>query len=132
MNIKSLWLQRLPHQTQAISSISEISLNNIAEMADKTIAVCTSSEVFSVPINDLSLKLINRNKLEALLEDIAELIKKIDEFSRNSKPCSKSREYGRRTRSKSNSSRYAFCWYHFKFGRNTKKCQLKRKILENQ
>ncbi|GFY79180.1 hypothetical protein TNIN_127721 [Trichonephila inaurata madagascariensis] len=44
--IKSLWLQRLPQQTQAILSISKDSLyiNNIAEMADKIIAVYSSSE----------------------------------------------------------------------------------------
>ncbi|GFY60779.1 uncharacterized protein TNIN_107321 [Trichonephila inaurata madagascariensis] len=42
--IKSLWLQRLPQQTQAILSIIKDSLNNIAEMADKIIAVYSSSE----------------------------------------------------------------------------------------
>ncbi|GFV74158.1 putative gag-pol protein [Trichonephila clavipes] len=42
--IKSLWLQRLPQKTQAILSISKDSLNNIAEMADKIIAVYSSSE----------------------------------------------------------------------------------------
>ncbi|GFY53803.1 uncharacterized protein K02A2.6 [Trichonephila inaurata madagascariensis] len=42
--IKSLWLQRLPQQTQAILSISKDSLNNIAEMAAKIMAVYSSSE----------------------------------------------------------------------------------------
>ncbi|GFY42299.1 uncharacterized protein TNIN_214911 [Trichonephila inaurata madagascariensis] len=42
--IKSLWLQRLPQQTQAIFSTSKDTLNNIAEMADKIISVYSSSE----------------------------------------------------------------------------------------
>ncbi|GFT31543.1 hypothetical protein NPIL_456271 [Nephila pilipes] len=36
--IKSLWLQWLPQQTQAILSISNDPLHKIAEMADKIIA----------------------------------------------------------------------------------------------
>ncbi|GFW02589.1 uncharacterized protein TNCV_2456041 [Trichonephila clavipes] len=116
--IKSLWLQRLPQHTQAILSISNDSLNNIAEMADKIIAVTSSSEVCSVTNNNSSPKSTDCNKLEALQADIAALTKKFDEFSQNSRQRSKSREYSRRTRSKSNSSRYTFCWYHFKFGNN--------------
>ncbi|GFQ89284.1 uncharacterized protein TNCT_476781 [Trichonephila clavata] len=99
----------------------EDSLNNMAEMADKIIAVYSASEVCSIT-NNLSPKSTDLNKSEALQADIAALTKKIEEFSRNSKPRSKSREYGRCTRSKSNSSQYAFCWYHYKFGRSAKKC----------
>ncbi|GFY71222.1 uncharacterized protein TNIN_345121 [Trichonephila inaurata madagascariensis] len=133
--IKSLWLQKLPQQTQAILSISKDSSNNIAEMADKIIAVYSSSEVCSVTNNNSYSKSNDRNKLEALKADIAALTKIFNEFSRNSRQRSKSREYSRRNRSKSNSSRYAFCWYHFKFG-NAKKCvqscQFKRDVSENE
>ncbi|GFY45489.1 uncharacterized protein TNIN_72581 [Trichonephila inaurata madagascariensis] len=133
--IKSLWLQRLPQQTQAILSISKDSLNNIAEMADKIIAVYSSSEVCSVANNNSSPKSNDRNKLEVLQADIAALTIKFDEFSRNPRQRSKSREHIRRNRSKSNSSRHAFCWYHFKFGNNAKKCvqpcQFKRNVSEN-
>ncbi|GFW88434.1 uncharacterized protein TNCV_3552041 [Trichonephila clavipes] len=132
--IKSLWLQRFPQQTQAILSISKNSLNNIAEMADK-IVVYSSSEACSVTNNNSSPKSNDRNKLEALQADIAALTKKFNEFSQNSRQRSKSREYSRRTRSKSNSSRCAFCWYHFKFGNNAKciqPCQFKRDVSENK
>ncbi|GFT36578.1 hypothetical protein TNCV_1345191 [Trichonephila clavipes] len=81
-------------------------------MADKIVAVYSSSEVCSVTSNNSSPKSNDRNKLEALTANIAALTKKFDEFSRNSRQLSKSREYSRRTRSKSKSSRYAFCWYH--------------------
>ncbi|GFT37378.1 uncharacterized protein TNCV_4285251 [Trichonephila clavipes] len=129
--IKSLWLQGLPRQTQAILSISKDSLNNIAEMA-----AYSSSEVCSVTNDNSSPKSNDSNKLEVLQADIAALTKKFDEFSRNSRQRSKSRENSRRTRSKSNSSRHAFCWYHFKFGNNAKKCvqpcQFKRDVSENE
>ncbi|GFT38281.1 transposon Tf2-6 polyprotein [Nephila pilipes] len=46
--IKSLWLQRLPQQTQAILTISNDTLDKIAEMADKIIAVYSSSEICQV------------------------------------------------------------------------------------
>ncbi|GFY40222.1 transposon Tf2-6 polyprotein [Trichonephila inaurata madagascariensis] len=61
--IKSLWLQRLPQQTQAILSISKDSLNNIAEMADKIIAVYSSSEhgVWK-PLSFFSRKLTDAQK----------------------------------------------------------------------
>ncbi|GFS49351.1 uncharacterized protein TNCV_2411221 [Trichonephila clavipes] len=69
--IKSLWLQRLSQQTQAILSISKDSLNNIEEMADKIIVVYSSPEVCSVTNNNSSPKSKDRNKLEALKADIA-------------------------------------------------------------
>ncbi|GFY72531.1 uncharacterized protein TNIN_19881 [Trichonephila inaurata madagascariensis] len=58
--IKSLWLQRLPQQTQAILSTSKDILNN-AEMADKIISVYSSSEVCSVANNNSSPKSNDRN-----------------------------------------------------------------------
>ncbi|GFT09136.1 uncharacterized protein NPIL_454041 [Nephila pilipes] len=75
--IKSLWLQRLPQQTQAIFSISNDTLD---KMADKIIAVYSSSEtcqvtkVGSLP-NPASSP--DRNKLDVLQADIAALTKKI-------------------------------------------------------
>jgi hypothetical protein len=44
--IKSLWLQRLPQQTQAILSISKDPLNNIAKMADKILTVYNSLQAY--------------------------------------------------------------------------------------
>ncbi|GFY55458.1 uncharacterized protein TNIN_352061 [Trichonephila inaurata madagascariensis] len=95
--IKSLWLQRLPQQTQTILSISKDSLNNIAEMTDNIIAVYSSSEVCSVTNNNSSPISNDRNKLKALQADIAAITKKFDEFSRNSRQRSKSREHSTET-----------------------------------
>ncbi|GFT85936.1 uncharacterized protein NPIL_77711 [Nephila pilipes] len=82
--IKSLWLQRLPQQTQAILTISNYTLDKIAEMADKIIAVYSSSEICQVKkVGSLpnSASSFNRNKLDVLQADIAALTKKFDEFS---------------------------------------------------
>ncbi|GFU10141.1 transposon Tf2-12 polyprotein [Nephila pilipes] len=112
--IKSLWLQRLPQQTQAILTISNDTLDKIAEMADKIIAVYSSSEICqvtkvgSLPNSALSF---DRNKLDVLQADIAALTKTFDEFSRNTRSRSKSRGNDRRRRSRSNSARYEFCCY---------------------
>ncbi|GFU27760.1 uncharacterized protein NPIL_495341 [Nephila pilipes] len=109
--IKSLWLQRLPQQTQAILTISNDTLDKIAEMADKIIAVYSSSEICQVTkVGSLpnSASSFDRNKLDVLQADIAALTKKFDEFSRNTRSRSKSRGNDRRRRS--NSARYEFCW----------------------
>ncbi|GFS31850.1 transposon Tf2-11 polyprotein, partial [Nephila pilipes] len=104
--IKSLWLQRLPQQTQAILTISNDTLDKIAEMADKIIAVYSSSEICQVTkVGSLpnSASSFDRNKLDVLQADIAALTKKFDEFSRNTRSRSKSRGNDRQRRSRSNS-----------------------------
>ncbi|GFS80387.1 putative gypsy-29-i nvi [Nephila pilipes] len=81
--IKSLWLQKLPQQTQAILTISNDTLDKIAEMADKIIAVYSSSEICQVTkVGSLpnSASSSDRNKLDVLQADIAALTKKFDEF----------------------------------------------------
>ncbi|GFU56457.1 integrase catalytic domain-containing protein [Nephila pilipes] len=81
--IKSLWLQRLPQQTKAILTMSNDTLNKIAEMADKIIAVYSSSEICqvtkfgSLPNSGSSS---DRNKLDVLQADIAALTKKLMNF----------------------------------------------------
>ncbi|GFT70700.1 uncharacterized protein NPIL_160321, partial [Nephila pilipes] len=103
---------RLPQQTQAILTISNDTLDKIAEMADKIIAVYSSSEICQVKkVGSLpnSASSFDRYKLDVLQADIAALTKKFDEFSRNTRSRSKSRGNDRRRRSRSNSARYVFC-----------------------
>ncbi|GFT30200.1 putative gag-pol protein [Nephila pilipes] len=122
--IKSLWLQRLPQQTQAILTISNDTLDKIAEMADKIIAVYSSSEICQVTkVGSLpnSASSFDRNKLDVLQADIAALTKKFDEFSRNTRSRSKSRGNDRQRRSRSNSARYEFCCCDIFYDSSTKK-----------
>ncbi|GFU41446.1 uncharacterized protein NPIL_459501, partial [Nephila pilipes] len=109
--IKSLWLQRLPQQTQAILTISNDTLDKITEMANKIITVYSSSEICqATKVGSLpnSASSSDRNKLDVLQADIAALTKKFDEFSRNTTSRSKSRGNDRRRRSISNTYIYIY------------------------
>ena len=122
--IKSLWLQRLPPQTQAILSISKDPLDNIAEMADKILAVYNTTELCSIDKTLPFAKSSNseNSRIDVLEASIASLTKKFDEFSFRSRSQSKPRHFNGRSRSRSRTMRYKFCWYHFKFGKNATKC----------
>lgn len=120
--LKSLWLQHLPSQVQAILTISEENTDILSTMADKIHEV-SKIEVCSTTVNnkiegnfDLS------NKIEALTKQIAELShersKSRSRFSRF-RSNSNSRQHSQ-SRSQSNDKR--FCWYHFKFGDKAAKC----------
>nr|XP_042907017.1 uncharacterized protein LOC122271093 [Parasteatoda tepidariorum] len=123
--LKSLWLQRLPQQVQAILSISSDSLDKMAEMADKIIGIFSSTELCTV--DKVSSKTFEHNnisneKFNSLEISIAELTKKFDTFITRSRPQDKSVTARDRSRSRSQSSRYKLCWYHFKFGNKAHRC----------
>ncbi|GBN30655.1 hypothetical protein AVEN_102069-1 [Araneus ventricosus] len=63
-------------------------------MADKIIAVYSTSEICPIAKVDSSPTSIDRGKLEALQVDIAALAKEFDEFSRNTRSRSKLGEFG--------------------------------------
>lgn len=112
--LKSLWLQRLPQQTQAILSVSTESLPKQAALADKIAQVADhSANVCSIASSSPTTS--------SLQKEIHALSQKIDGLIR-----SRSRSRGRsttrqRSNSRSNSSR-DLCWYHFKFQDKAKKC----------
>ncbi|KAF8777321.1 hypothetical protein HNY73_014195 [Argiope bruennichi] len=115
--LKSLWLQRLRQQLQAILSISTASLDKIAEMADRIINIYSSIQICSVnrssePNNTKD------ERIKSLETSIAEFTQK---FARG-KPQKKSGNLRNRGRSRSNSSHYKLCWYHHKFGKNAHNC----------
>lgn len=109
--LKQLWMQRLPTQMKTILSVSEDGLDKLATMADK-IADCSESEIcsFSPPVN----------RLEEIEKKLASLCTQIESF-RKSRSRSKSSS-SRRSHSKSGSKAKPYCWYHFKFGENARKC----------
>ncbi|XP_059225797.1 uncharacterized protein LOC131997933 [Stomoxys calcitrans] len=106
-----LYHKRLPTQMKTILSVSEDGLDKLATMADK-IADCSKSEIcsFSPPVN----------RLEEIEKKLATLCTQIVSF-----PKSRSRSMSsssRRSHSKSGSKAKPYCWYHFKFGENARKC----------
>lgn len=118
--LKTLWLQRLPTQHQAILSVSEDSLDKLALMADK-IHESTGSSIMEIKSAQISL-----SDFETLRMQISELSKQVEGFTssrgRNSNTV---RAFSSRSRSKSPRKKktYDYCWYHWKFGEKAKHCK---------
>lgn len=111
--LKTLWLQRLPNQVQAILSVSEDSLDKLALMADKIHETAGASvEAVHCPNNSAF--------------DVSELRTQLAELTEEVKRLSRDRErkssFSRRKRSKT-PKKFDRCWYHFKFGEAAKRCQ---------
>lgn len=118
--LKSLWLQRLPTQMQAILTTSSEDLNKLAIMADKIADVTSFNEVNATQLKSNTADNTSVNDMIANLQaQIGELSKKLENLSdfrgrSNSRNRSKSRD-----RSK---ERHKLCWYHFRFKEKALKC----------
>lgn len=125
--LKSLWLQRLPSQIQAILASSDIELKKLASMADKIADVTFSSHVNST---ELKYKPVDSSATQQALTDLQQQIfdlnKKVDKlfsiYSRG-RSCSHSRNGRKQNDSVNRSpSRSRLCWYHVRFGEKATKC----------
>lgn len=118
--LRTLWLQRLPENMQAILACTPGSLTELATCADRISEVLSKPSVFafsSSQTNDV------RNSNEDLASQIAELR---DQFKKLLRSRSTSR-HRHRSNSNSRRSNYSnsnrnFCWYHNKFGIKANKC----------
>ena len=140
--LKTLWLQRLPAEMQAILSISTESLDNLAKMADKISEVRSTqadSNVFAVgqaapATSDNIQRASPLDEFRALRSEVAALRKQVEWLSRdrsrgpspryngkqNSFPRGRSRD---RNRDCSRDRNKDYCYYHAQFGKNAKKCR---------
>ncbi|XP_075163217.1 uncharacterized protein LOC142235848 [Haematobia irritans] len=113
--LKSLWMQRLPKQTQVILSVSSESLNKLAQMADK---IADTAEPWDInAIASSSSEGSSSSKIRNLEMKIDELTKKIEAMTTGSRSRSKSR-----SRSSNNSKGKPLCWFHYKFREQARKC----------
>lgn len=122
--LKSLFLQRLPHQAQAMFSISDQSLDQIANLADRFIEV-TSCSVAAVQVNTADTTDQITSVLQKLTLEVAALKANSNNASFNrarthfrARSTSKN-NYKNRSTSRASSD---VCWYHKKFGDKAKKC----------
>lgn len=122
--LKSLWIQRLPNQIQAILSTSSESVENLAVMADK-IAEVSSSDVNSIATNSYSVQ----EQVTELVRSVNELTSRFNKFT----PVNQQSSYRSRSRSLSNKNSRSrsqtpksgeLCWFHKKFGNKATKCRL--------
>lgn len=107
-------MEQLPDQTKAILSISQIEdLSILAEQADK-IHEITNRQISIVSTSVSETTLLDKiNELQIQIEEL-----RSDRSRRRNRS-----EANRRSRSKSSVSKdKPFCWYHYKFGSQAKKC----------
>lgn len=123
--MKSLWLQRLPQQTQAILSVSSELLSKQAAMADKIYQVADRpNEACSIASSSSS------GTIQNLRQEVSVLTRKIEQLMQSngrngSRSSSRQRSQSRsraRSRSASQAKQYDTCWYHYKFKEQAKKC----------
>ncbi|XP_067132435.1 uncharacterized protein [Centruroides vittatus] len=134
--LRTLWIQRLPKETQAILSVSDGDLDKLAQMADKIL------ELTPLQIAETNLA-TNENCTHAAIKElqtqVAELTEQINRLSRPSDR--QSRNY-RHLRNRSRNRRRSqtpvrphvkdLCWYHAKFGDQANKCKAPCKFRDQE
>lgn len=132
--LKTLWMQRLPSEMQAILSISSESLDNLAKMADKISEVRTipTNNVFAIEQSGAASGLDagthqQKDEISALRSEIAALSKQMERLSRDRstrnfhrKPTGRQRSF---SRGRSSERAGDYCYYHERFGQNARKCK---------
>lgn len=115
--LKSLWIQHLPQQTQAILYVSNDDLSKQAILADK---ICEITDPATSAVNSVS----DKNRFSQLEKQIAALTTKIDQLNKPfRRDNARSRSHSRvRSKSASHDNSSLVCWYHRKFKADAKKC----------
>lgn len=125
--LKELFLQRLPHNVRMVlaSTPDSITLENLAELADKIMEVAAPPSVCAVSAPTVAAVSTSpglTTEVEHLRADVTRLTKLVQELARP----------GTRSRSSVRSSRRSptpptttdpLCWYHQKFGDQAQNCR---------
>lgn len=136
--LKSLWLQRLSTQCQAILSTSTETLEKIAIMADKIYEVsgpeiCSiSNSAVASTVNDKKIEVSLMDKIDFLCKQVSQievLNKQVAELKR-SRSQSRSTDNNSRARSKSGKDS-SLCWYHSKFADKALRCRAGCKLFDS-
>lgn len=129
--LKSVWMQRLPSQVQAILATSADKLDQLAQMADRVAEICTPS------ICNVSNETPNRTtdlqtQVTELSSQLQQLRAEINSV-RQHRPRHSAWHMRDRSRSRNRHRSRAptpnrdhgtgSCWYHRKFGAKAKKCE---------
>ena len=131
--LKSIWLNRLPSHIQTILAISSDPLPQLASIADKIAEVTDSHTISNIKIDSDNSRIAH---LESEIDTLTQAIQNIEINSRSRTTfraqtpyrCGQRSSNYRRSNSRNlrnrpnNNSNKEFCWYHFRFGNNAKKC----------
>ena len=125
--VRQLFLQRLPPSVRMVlaSSSADLSLQQLAEMADRILEVSHVPTV--APVTDP-----NVSEMRQLTTTLTRLVAALDATLSHSRESSDSHRQSRPSRSPSrppsrqqsrSSSPSGVCWYHRRFGPNARKCR---------
>lgn len=120
--LRTLWVGRLPNQTQAIlATQTDASLENLATLADKINEIAPVSHIAATQIEH-NASLVFTNNV-SLLKQIESLTKQVSTLT--TRLNRQLQKHGRRrSRSRSQSKpRDGMCWYHHRFGERARRCQ---------
>lgn len=122
--LQNLWLQRLPLNIQQILSVSNDTLANLANVADKIFEVSPFTPACVNAVNGSS----ELETLKAELADVKRVLKSLEERGRT-----RQRTFSKnRKRSKSAQRNKDYCWYHDRFLDKAKKCVKPCNYPENE
>lgn len=109
--LKTIWIQRLPTQMQAVLMVSLDSLDELAKIADR---ISDSIQISSTSISSAQ----SCSQIECLQNQIADLTQAVDEL--------KFRRYSEKNslhKKRNGTSSTGFCYFHKRFGANARKCR---------
>lgn len=130
--LKSLWLQRLPTQSQAILSTDDGDVDRLIILADKVHDIYGSREVNALaqqqPGNS-STSSSQPNAFDQLCEKVNQLTRRIESLTTTNgnhhqhQSRNRSRSQSRSRKSSSRDlAKHPECWYHHTFGEKATKC----------
>ncbi len=123
--LRQLFLQRLPLDVQTILAVSQGSIEELAELADKVMALRVT-ETYSVSKNNIPA---TDNRIDRLEQLVAQLTSQLSSIavgdsrqSRNRWPSRDRRRSSSRSRDRRQPSPSGLCWYHNCFGARARRC----------
>lgn len=135
--LKSLWMQRLPAQSQAILSAEEGNMERLLTLADRIHDIFGAREISAIsaqsqqPSQAQASKTHTNNSasqpcaISQLCEQVCKLTKQVAALStpNNNSNRSRSRTKKSSDRSRSrNKTAHDNCWYHHRYGKDANKC----------
>ena len=114
--LKSLWMQRLPTNTQTVLSTSEDTLDKLATMADRIHDI--------VSPNICSTEVVSAANATPWENQLCEIIKRLDRIESRGRSATphRRRRFNSKSRTRAASTESKYCWYHKRFGQEAKKC----------
>jgi len=147
--VKSLWLKRLPQQTQAILAIANVDINNLAQMADKLVEINSppSTECYAIATSS------NNSDIAEMKQQISELTKQVSQLAMAQQKPQRAERYRSRERNfnphrhnrstsrKKNLNTTDYCedaetdeqcYFHAKFGSKARRCRFPCIFAKNE